>query len=119
MYLDRRNLDRLQRVENRNAGVGIGRGVDDNPVCVAVSRLNAVDDRPFMVGLVQDGFDVLLYTAVINILLQAAVILGTIDVGFAQTEHVDVRSVDDQELQHAFTTHSGSLQTSIHSRAFE
>ena len=119
MHLNRRNPDRLQRIENRDAGMGIGRGVDDNPVRIAVSRLNAVDNRAFVVGLVQDRLDIFLHAAVINILLQAAVILGAVDVGFAQTEHVDVRSVDDQKLQHAFLTHSGSLQTSIHSRAFE
>jgi len=51
MYLHRRQADRLQRVQDGDAGVGIGRGVDYNAVENSVSGLDRVHDRALVVGL--------------------------------------------------------------------
>ena len=45
------NADRLDRVEDRNARVRVGAGIDDDAVKVAVSRLDVVHEIAFVIGL--------------------------------------------------------------------
>ena len=49
--LDRRDGDRLERVEDRDARMGVGRRVDNDAVHPAISLLDPVDDRALVVGL--------------------------------------------------------------------
>lgn len=51
MDLDRRDGDRLQSVQDRDARVRIGGRVDDDAVIHAVGRLDLVDERPLVVRL--------------------------------------------------------------------
>ena len=49
MHLHRRERHGLERVQNRDAGVGVSGGVYDDAVKYAVSSLDPVDDLPFVV----------------------------------------------------------------------
>ena len=51
MHLDRRNGDGLQRVQNGDARVCVGGGIDDDAVVDAVGGLDLVDQRTLVVGL--------------------------------------------------------------------
>ena len=49
VHLHRRNAHRLQRVQYCHTGVGIGGGIDDNTVRIAVGRLDFINDVPLVV----------------------------------------------------------------------
>ena len=51
MHLDCRNGDGLQRVQNGDARVRVGGGIDDDAVVNAVGGLDLVDQRTLVVGL--------------------------------------------------------------------
>jgi hypothetical protein len=52
MHLDERNRHRRQRIAQRNAGMCVGRRIDDDGAhTLFACRMNALDQRPFMVAL--------------------------------------------------------------------
>ena len=54
VHLDDRRLERGERVEDRDRGVAVTRGIDDQPRRFRFARLlNPVDDLAFMVGLAE------------------------------------------------------------------
>ena len=78
--------------------MGVGRRIDDDSVRIPVRRLNPVNDGALMVGLKQDRFNLLLKAAVIDKALQSPEILRPVDLRLPDTEHVEIRPVDDQKL---------------------
>src|SRR5689334_7973128 len=53
MYLDHRQLRRLERVEDSDRSVCVGAGVEDNAVGILTSLLDPVDQLAFVVGLAE------------------------------------------------------------------
>src|SRR5690606_3377860 len=52
MYLDERNLDRCQCISQRDTGVRIGGGVDDDEVgLILACRMDAVNERTLVIAL--------------------------------------------------------------------
>jgi len=96
--LDGGEGDGLQRVENGDAGVGVGGGVDHDAVKASVGGLNRVDDRAFVVGLHALRLDALLYAYFLDVFEQRRIILPAVYIRLAHTEHIDIRAVDHKQF---------------------
>ena len=53
MHLDGGDAHGLYGVEQGNAGVGVGRGIDDDAVDAPIGLLNGVDEVAFVIGLLK------------------------------------------------------------------
>ena len=103
MHLHRRERHGLERVENGNARVRIGSGVDDDAVGRAVGRLNGIDDRALVVGLEQLDLHACLGSGCADEILQRGKAPAAVNGRLAQAEQVQVWAVDDEKL-HASTS---------------
>ncbi len=94
--LDERYLRREEGIANRDAGVGIGRRIDDDEVdLVGSGLLDAIDDGAFTVrleGLQSDAF-LLCQTSQISVDLGERI--GAIDFRLARAEQVQIGAMYD------------------------
>ena len=88
MHLHRRKRHGLERIENGDARVRVGRGVDDDAVRSAVGRLNGVDDRALVVGLEQLDLHARFARRRADEILQRGKVPAAVDGGLTQTEQV-------------------------------
>lgn len=100
MHLDRRQIDGCQRVSHRDAGVGVGRGIDDDSLIPAACLLDPGHQFPFKIRLTNIEFHskVLaeLCEGCINGIQRGRPINGC----FAVPQKIEVRAVEDQDAQH-------------------
>lgn len=102
MHFDERQGGGQQRIPQRDTGVGVGRGVEDDAIYALVTRgVNAVDQSAFAVGL-KAGERVTLCTG----LLAQAVFdvrqrLCAVQLGLTGAEQVQVGTVEQEEAGHA------------------
>ena len=88
----------LQRVQNGNAGVGVGAGVDDDAVVEAQGALDGVHQAALVVGLVELGLYADGGAAFLYKVDHALIVHGAVDARLPHTQHVQVRSVQNQEF---------------------
>ena len=96
MHLCRRNLHRLDRIEDRNAGVRISARIDDDSIHpLKISLLYAVDQRALMIGLITGDLDLLLLAVRMNLFDKLRVIFRPVMRRLPQSQKIQIRSVDD------------------------
>ena len=89
----------LHRIQQRNAGVGVSGGVDDDAVyLVKVSLLDGVHQGALMVGLEKTHFHAQLVRFLTDHLLQVGVSGPTVDLRLADAQHVHVGAVNHQNV---------------------
>ena len=66
VYLHGRNADGFQRVQNGDAGVGIGGRIDDDAIIFAVRTLNLIHETTFVIALKMVDRDVHLLGAILQ-----------------------------------------------------
>ncbi len=98
MYFHGRDGDRLDGVEERDARMRIRARVDDDSVRFPVRSLDPVDQIPFVVRLVQFDLNAALFRVFPDRGAEGIVILLAVNRRLADPEHIDVRSVDYQDL---------------------
>jgi hypothetical protein len=99
--LDECYLRREECVANRDAGVGIGRRVDDDEVdLIDPGLLDAIDDVALAVRLEGLQRDTFLLSKVDQIPVDLGECVGTIDYRLARAEQVQIGAMDDQNLSH-------------------
>jgi len=95
--LDGGDGDGLEGVQDRHAGVRVGRRIDDDAVDLAVGLLDLVDDAALVVGLEDlDLVEALRGTCLLADLYQAVVVVAAVDAWLANAEHVEVGAVNDE-----------------------
>lgn len=95
--LDGGDGDGLEGVQDRHAGVRVGRRIDDDAVDLAVGLLDLVDDAALVVGLEDlDLVEALRGTCLLADLDQAVVVVAAVDAWLANAEHVEVGAVNDE-----------------------
>ena len=98
MDLHRRKGHGLQRIQNGDAGVGIGGGVDDDAVEYPVSSLDRVHDGPLVVGLETLDLHPGLLRACLQEVQQGGIVLLPVDLRFPQAQQIQIGPVDDEQL---------------------
>ena len=98
MHLHGRQRHGLERVKDRHAGVGVGRGIDDDAVETIECRLDRVHDGAFVIRLEQLAFYPLRGAYLPNKGLQRGEVLFAVDVRLAHAQQVQIGTVDDQQL---------------------
>jgi hypothetical protein len=94
-------LRREECIANRDAGVGIGRRVDDDEVdLVGPGLLDAIDDVALAVRLEGLQRDTLLLCKSNQIQVDLGERIGTIDFRLARAEQVQIGAMYDQNLSH-------------------
>ena len=89
----------LHRIQQRNAGVGVSGGVDDDAVyLVKVSLLDGVHQGALMVGLEKTHFHAQLVRFLTDHLLQVGVGGPAVDLRLADAQHVHVGAVNHQNV---------------------
>lgn len=97
VYLDGRDGDGLEGVEDRHARMRVSCRVDDDAVDLAVGLLDLVDDAALVVGLEDlDLVKALRGARLPADLDQAVVVVAAVDTRLANAEHVEVGAVDDE-----------------------
>ena len=94
VHLHRGQVHRLQRVQNRHTGVGIGGGIDYNAVGSPQSRLNPVHNGPLVVGLEYLHLHPLLGTGLLHQGHQGGVVLFPIEVRLPDPQQIQVGAVN-------------------------
>ena len=105
MHLHRGDGHGLQRIQDGHAGMGVRRGIDDDAVINAVGPLNDLYQFPFMVGLKEGRLRPGLIAGLPDKGTQGGEILFAVEFRFPDTQHVQIGSVDDQQL----FSHSSSI----------
>ena len=98
MDFHRGDTDGLQCVQQGDAGMGIGAGIDDDAVLLSVGLLNGVHQVSLMVGLVQGDADAQFFGIGPDQITQIRIGCFAVDLRFADAEHVQVRPVDDKDV---------------------
>ena len=98
MHLDGGEPHGFQGVEDGDGGVGVGGGVQDDGVGGAVGALDLGDDVSFAVGLKEGDLDAEIGGGALDAADEGGVIRFAVEVGLANAEHVDVRTVDDRNF---------------------
>lgn len=96
MNLDKRNLDAQERIPDSHASMRIRPGVDDNTIHTLFSSgMDPIDERALVVTLETVEFHPVGFGLGGGARLDRGERVGTVDFGFACTEQVQVRSVDE------------------------
>ena len=99
MHLHRRDVHRLQRVQDSDARVRIGRRVNDDPVYVVeIGLLNRIDNSAFVIRLEAFDLHALRLRRRFDKAQQLHKGLRAIDVRFPDPQKVEVWPVDDQKF---------------------
>lgn len=113
VHLDRRNADGLERVEQGDAGVCIGGGVEDDAVCTVIIRLlDGVDELALVVRLVERDVYAALLRVGANEGLQVFVGTAAVDPRLADAQHIEVRTVQNENVHFI---HSFSMRCAVSS----
>ena len=88
----------FQGVQNGHGGMGIGGGVDDDAVHLAVCPLDFVHNVPLVVGLVLLHFQTLGAGGFIQQAQKVGESVFTVDTRLPDAQHVQVGAVDDQNF---------------------
>lgn len=138
MYFDKRNIDSSERIPEGNAGMCIGRRVDDNEIgAVLMGGLHPVDQLAFVITLKGGECGPAFVGQLRQVLIDICQGLSTVDLWFSGTEQIQVGAVQNEDvLRHGkffvktdrlFTLNNGicplkrsklSLLTSTHSVSF-
>lgn len=95
--LDHWHLDRLDRIEQRDRGVGIGRRVQQHRASfLPVGVMQPVDQLAFVIGLVKTDRQPQLFGLLRQHLLDIGERLVPVDLRLALAEEVKVRAVEDE-----------------------
>ena len=97
---DRGDCHRLERVQNRNACVGVSRGVNHNPVKLTVGFLDFVNNVALVVRLEALHLTVELFRPFPYQRKEHLVSLSAVDFRLANAEHIDIGPVDYQNVFH-------------------
>ena len=93
------DADRLDRIQQRDAGMGIGTGIDHDAVgTVTVGLLDAVDQAALMVGLVELHLHTIAVAKRADLLAQGIIGTGAVQGRLTDAQHIQIRSVDHQYL---------------------
>ena len=93
VYLDRGNGHCFQCVENRNRGVSVGGGIDDDAVEFSVCLLDFVNYCTFVIGLEKLAIDAVFGAGVFDQRAESGKILLAVDVGLAKPQHIEIGAV--------------------------
>ena len=96
MHLHRGDRNSFQRVQYRNARVGIRAGVDHDTVDIPIGFLYFIDQIALMIALVQFGLCADLLRVLFDQLTQIGIGRPAVDIRLADTQHIQVWSVDDK-----------------------
>ena len=105
MDLDERDAGGLESIAQSDAGVGLGRGIDEDEIRgIPIGLVDAVDQ--FMLGVALDEIQSMTTRLrnppeLIRNVLQG---LPTIDLRLANPQHIEVRAVQDQDARHGETS---------------
>ena len=99
MHLDRPHLHGLDRIVNRDRGVGVGRRVDDKRVELSAALLDPVDDHALVVRLPHLDLGAAVLRGLADESHELVIGLASVDVRLANPQQVQVRPVDNQNLQ--------------------
>lgn len=98
VHLDRRDLHREQCVVQRDGGVGIAAGIDDDALhLVPVRLMDEVDQLAFAVGLPEVGLQAEGRRCLPAQRLDVGQRRMTVLFGLARPQHVEVRPVQDED----------------------
>src|SRR5208282_3728502 len=90
MHFDHRNTHGLYRVANRNAGVRVRAGVNQQYVALAARLLNSIDDSAFAVRLKRLNPHFKLASQVLEFLVDIGQAGSAVDFRFAFAEEIQV-----------------------------
>ena len=97
VHLDGGDADGLERVENGDAGVGVGGGVYDDAVDALICALDGVDYRALVVGLEELAVDAELGAAGADLVDEVEIGAPAVNLRLAYAEKVDVGAVYNEE----------------------
>src|SRR6201991_2093905 len=99
--LDERDTNACQRVPNRDAGMGVRSGVDQDEIGLLVPRgMDAIDEPAFMIALKRREFDAGVRRAVRQRLIDLRQGHTAINLRFPGAEKVEVGAVQNQQSRH-------------------
>ena len=78
----------LERVQDRDARVRIGRRIDHDGVLFTVGALDLFHKRPLVIGLEDLDLNAELGGALVYIIFKIMIAAPSVDLGFADAEHV-------------------------------
>ncbi len=95
MHLHRRQLHRFQRVQNRHAGVGVSRRVDNYAITKISRLLNCVHQRALMVTLHNLALHLHFLTMLVNQLHQIGVAGAAVNLRLPPAQQIQVGAVNN------------------------
>ena len=98
MNFNGRNPDGFYRIEKSDACVGISAGVDYDSVKNSEGFLNFVNKSAFVVALEKFDGNVVFFSMGGNFFKEGIIILASVNSRFADSEHIEVRSVNHQNF---------------------
>jgi len=96
MNLDHGQFRRLQRIENGDRGMAVGRGINDDAVLNLPRLLDPANDLTFQVALAKVDRQAQIGSPVGTRRFQVGQRVGAVDGRFPKSQHVEIRAVDDQ-----------------------
>ena len=105
MHLNSRNGNRLQGIQNRHGGMGVGGGIDDDAVIHTISGLNCIHNCTFVVGLEMVDLNTGIDCGLRNQRQQVSIAVFAVNARLPDAQHIDIGSVDHQKL-HFKPSHS-------------
>ena len=104
MHLDEGDGDAEQGIAQRDAGVGIGAGIDnDEGHPLATCGMQAIDQGTFAVALVTGELVAAAAGKLGALALEGGQGRAAVDPRLAQTQEIQIRTIDDQQFRHAAT----------------
>ncbi len=98
MDLDERDAGGLESIAQSDAGVGLGRGIDEDEIRgIPIGLVDAVDQ--FMLGVALEKTDLMASGLGLlgELFLDIPQGQAAIHFGFADPQHVEVRAIEDQD----------------------
>ena len=93
VYFDGGNAHGLDGIKQRDAGVSVGAGIDDDAVGIAIGLLDAVDQGALVVALEKIDRNAPCLGVRGDFLQEVAVGLAAVDPRLADPKHIQVRPV--------------------------
>ena len=115
MNLYSREGNRFQRIQNRNAGVGIGPRVNHNGIRVSIGPLDLIYQVPLMVGLILGHFRTGFFSGCLQQGQQIREAVLSIDPRFPNAQHIQIGAVDNQYF-HIRSSHAVMICARVSSR---
>ena len=103
VQLDHRQLAGQQGIHDGDRGVGVAGRIDDDGGVAGARLLDPGDQFALVVGLAEIDLDAERIAPRAGLRLDVGQGLGTVDLRLARAQHVQVRSVQDQDLRRHIT----------------